>query len=319
MAIRIGFRDAVGSGRQSGGIIHKMEVEGLAYHQGVSQGLGRERLVEVRKIDLPREGGEGGNRPAPGSQGVRQVRDDRTGGIREGRLCDCGKEPPIVPSEGAFLVVQRMICHLRIVRTAKTLGEMTLVKKIAALCLLATSLSVVAQEAGVGEEFSYQPPVVEKSLFGAGLNMLNQERAEYATNLATFVAGHVNAKKASAESLRDAARVLGLAMHLSRQDRQTLIVNGQLRKGVLPEVKKGDYNPKTFARLLLSRARLLAREEDETALFLSRCFIEVAAMIDPRNEDAVFAYELQRIESGDVDWRLVTESAKDKPSQAPGS
>ena len=36
------------------------------------------------------------------------------------------------------------------------------------------------------------------------------------------------------------------------------------------------------------------------------------------NEDAVFAYELQRIESGDVDWRLVTQAVKDKPSRAPG-
>jgi hypothetical protein len=46
--------------------------------------------------------------------------------------------------------------------------------------------------------------------------------------------------------------------------------------------------------------------------------VELSATIDPRNEDAVFAFEIQRIDSGDVDWRLVTEAAKDKPTLAPG-
>jgi hypothetical protein len=45
--------------------------------------------------------------------------------------------------------------------------------------------------------------------------------------------------------------------------------------------------------------------------------VELAAIIDPRNEDAVFAYENQRIDVGDIDWRLLTDAVKDKPSRSP--
>ena len=73
-----------------------------------------------------------------------------------------------------------------------------------------------------------------------------------------------------------------------------------MREGVLPEVKKGDYNPRTFSRLLMARAKLLLKNGNENAneSLLGRCFIEMAAHIDPRNEDAVFEYESLRI-----DWR----------------
>ncbi len=97
-----------------------------------------------------------------------------------------------------------------------------------------------------------------------------------------------------------------------------MVVNFQLKQGILPEVKKGDYNPRTFSRLLLSRAKLLERHDNEREKLLARCFVELAALIDPRNEDAVFAYENQRIDSGEIDWRIITDAVKDKPSRSPG-
>ena len=92
-----------------------------------------------------------------------------------------------------------------------------------------------------------------------------------------------------------------------------MVVNFQLREGVLPEVKKGDYNPRTFSRLLMARAKLLLKNGNENAneSLLGRCFIEMAAHIDPRNEDAVFEYESLRIDSGELDWRLLTDGVKD--------
>ena len=99
-----------------------------------------------------------------------------------------------------------------------------------------------------------------------------------------------------------------------------MVVNFQLREGVLPEVKKGDYNSRTFARLLLSRARLLLKggEGEESERLLARCFIELAAHIDPRNEDAVFEYENQRIDEGEIDWRILTDSLRDEPGPDTG-
>ena len=51
--------------------------------------------------------------------------------------------------------------------------------------------------------------------------------------------------------------------------------------------------------------------ENANESLLGRCFIEMAAHIDPRNEDAVFEYESLRIDSGELDWRLLTDGVKD--------
>ena len=177
-------------------------------------------------------------------------------------------------------------------------------------------LGTLLAEADPGKAFAYQPPVVEKCLFDDSLSMFDRERVEYATNLATYAAKCVVEKGADAASLEQARRIIGLALHLSPRNRQALVVNFQLKQGVLPEVKKGDYNPRTLSRLLLSRARLLAQGENENGKLLAGCFVELAALIDPRNEDAVYAYEIQRLESGDVDWRLITEATQDGPSKA---
>jgi len=167
--------------------------------------------------------------------------------------------------------------------------------------------------------FAYQSPIVEKVIFDDSV-MLAQERHNYATNLAAYAANLVSVKKASKESLESARRILALALHLERRNKQAVVINFQLRVGVIPEIKKGDYNPRTFARLLMTRAKLLLKSnnDNESDRLLARCFIELAAHIDPRNEDAVFEYENQRIDSGDLDWRVLTDAGRDKPSRVSG-
>jgi hypothetical protein len=157
--------------------------------------------------------------------------------------------------------------------------------------------------------------VVEQPLFGGEVNMLAQERDQYATNLSTYAANLVVEAKASEESLTICRRLLALAMHLSPRNRQALVVNGQLRKGVIPQVKKSDYSPSVLARLLLSRSRLLSQGDKPSEQLLARCFVEMAATLDPRNEDAVFAFEIQRLDHGDVNWDDITDARR--PDEAP--
>lgn len=173
-----------------------------------------------------------------------------------------------------------------------------------------------AQDEGE-QKFVYTAPVVQKVLFDDSVGIFEQERKDFASNLAVYAANNTIAKKASEESLEDARRILALALHLDRRNREAMIINGQLRRGVLPEIKKADYNPRSFSRLLLARAKLLRKNNQERQKLLARCFIELAAMIDPRNEDAVFEYENQLIDDGEIDWRLLTEAAKPKPSRSP--
>jgi len=179
--------------------------------------------------------------------------------------------------------------------------------------------TVCGQSENSPTAFAYQSPIVEKVIFDDSV-MLAQERHNYATNLAAYAANLVSVKKASKESLESARRILALALHLERRNKQAVVINFQLREGVIPEIKKGDYNPRTFARLLMTRAKLLLKSnnDNESERLLARCFIELAAHIDPRNEDAVFEYENQRIDSGDLDWRVLTDAVRDKPSRVSG-
>lgn len=176
--------------------------------------------------------------------------------------------------------------------------------------------TATAQEEGA-PKISYTAPVVQKVLFDDTVGIFEQERKDFASNLAVYAANNTINKKANQESLEDARRILALALHLDRRNREAMIINGQLRKGVMPEIKKADYNPRSFSRLLLARAKLLRKNNQERQKLLARCFIELAAMIDPRNEDAVFEYENQLIDDGEIDWRLLTEAAIPKPSRSP--
>ncbi len=190
-----------------------------------------------------------------------------------------------------------------------------MLKQASAFALLSVA-TIWGQSEKSSSSFEYQPPLVQKVIFDDSV-MLAQERRNYATNLATYAANLVSSKRASEESLASARRILALAFHLERRNKQAMVVNFQLREGVMPEVKKGDYNPLTFARLLMTRARLLLKDnnDNENEILLARCFIELAAHIDPRNEDAVFEYENQRIDSGELDWRILTDAGKDNPSR----
>lgn len=160
--------------------------------------------------------------------------------------------------------------------------------------------------------FEFVPPLVKVSRFGDKVKMLVTERDDYATNLAIFAGNLITEKKANALSLDVAKRLLALARHLSPKNRSALVLGHQLKRGVLPAIKKADYSSPVLARLLLTRSQLLGKEDKSPdGLLLARCFTEVAATIDPRNEDAVFEFEVQRIDHGDIDWTKLYHSPRE--------
>jgi hypothetical protein len=42
-------------------------------------------------------------------------------------------------------------------------------------------------------------------------------------------------------------------------------------------------------------------------------FVQLAANMDPRNEDAVYASEVHRLDHGEFDWSAITDPGKKKP------
>jgi len=156
-------------------------------------------------------------------------------------------------------------------------------------------------------DFKFKPPLVRESLLGEGVGMLDRERDEYATGLATYVGNFIAAQKASEESLEFARRALALSLHLSPRNKRALVLSFQLGKGIMPVKVESQYSAESLAHLFLTRAEILFQQKGEPNKLLSRCFIEMAAILDPRNEDAVYAFQLQQINHGVIPWKDFTD------------
>lgn len=149
--------------------------------------------------------------------------------------------------------------------------------------------------------------------------MLGSERDEYASNLAAYATNELGEKEASIAAIKHVRRILALAMHLSPRNKQALVTQFQLSKGILPEKTPGDYSPQVLARLLLTRGQMLEKEPAGENTLLAQFFIQLAAEIDPRNQDAVYASELMRIDKGSPDWeKLIKPDGKNDVSEPEG-
>lgn len=171
------------------------------------------------------------------------------------------------------------------------------------------SFGLFGQEAPA---FDFDAPVVRESVFKDNLGLLGRERDEYAEALAVNVANTVAEQKASAASLFFARRALGLALHLSSRNRRAVVLNHQLGKGIIPQKIDPKYHPKTLAALFMTRAETLFEQKGEANLILARALIDMAATIDPMNEDAVYAFEVQKIDYGELSWERFMKLPKDK-------
>jgi hypothetical protein len=161
--------------------------------------------------------------------------------------------------------------------------------------------------------FAWDAPKVAQSIFTPDLGMLDTEREEYATNLANHVASMVITSKAAPASLAEARRMLALALHLSPRNKRALVVGFQLSRGMLPELAEGNYSAQAFARLLFSRSQILEKQGGAQNTQLARMFVQIAAAMDPRNEDAVYASELHRLDHGEFDWSAITDPKPENP------
>ena len=181
--------------------------------------------------------------------------------------------------------------------------------QVAAIFYAMASFPGAAQPA---KSFPWDAPKVVASVFTKDLGMLDSERDEYATNLATIASNHLAEAKGSPASLADSRRMLALALQLSPRNKRAVVVNFQLTKGILPEITESNYSPPVFARLILTRGQLLAKQGGEENQKLARYFIQLAAELDPKNEDAVYASEVQRLDHGALDWSALTDTAGKK-------
>lgn len=215
-----------------------------------------------------------------------------------------GRQAPHGFAELGFLTGGAGNCHLPSGWRLALLGRMRCSWQVAGVWLGMIS-GLVAD--GTEKLFVWNPPKAAKNQFSAELGLLDAERDEYATNLAILASNVVAHGQASAVSIESARRWLGLALQLSPRNKRAVIANFQLSKGLLPAVGDCLYEPKVFARLLLTRGQLLEKTEGVGNKQLARYFIDLAAEFDPKNDEAVYASEMQRLDHGPINWALLTD------------
>ncbi|MCW1924317.1 hypothetical protein OKA05_17255 [Luteolibacter arcticus] len=174
-------------------------------------------------------------------------------------------------------------------------------------CLLSISVAGAADEKA---KFEWKPPAVGAGIFTDQLGMLDREREEYANNLAGYASNRIAAARASAASLNEGRRLVALALHLVPRNRKALVLSFQLSRGVVPEADPDNFRPDVLAGLLFTRAQVLKEQGGVENLLLAKIFTELAAEMDPKNDDAVYASELQRLDQGAVDWSALTDVKK---------
>ncbi|MEN8773839.1 MAG: hypothetical protein ABF382_09840 [Akkermansiaceae bacterium] len=167
-------------------------------------------------------------------------------------------------------------------------------------------MSCMAQDVA-GPKFEFKAPIVRGSVFNDDLGLLERERDEYAGAIANFVTNLVASKKAGADSLAFARKGLGLALHLSSRNKRAMVTKFQLSKGIIPRPVKTEYSPATLAALFVTRAETLFQQKGDDNRLLARAFIDLAVTIDPHNEDAIYAFELQKIDYGEISWGQFTD------------
>jgi hypothetical protein len=156
----------------------------------------------------------------------------------------------------------------------------------------------------------YRPPVVDERAFDfEALALMEVEREKLATNLAGFAVNSLE-KRAGERQWENARKFIGLALQLHARNRGALIANAQLSRGVQPKPVPTDYKPKVLAELLRARAASLVTAGGDPNIALAGYFLFAAVEMDPENEDAVYEFELYRIDHGEPDWTIVTDAVK---------
>lgn len=159
----------------------------------------------------------------------------------------------------------------------------------------------------------YRVPQLDPPAFDVGeVAMLDAELRSYAENLAAVVCEDLLApffceevgrlQDVPGSVMENARKLMGVALHLEPRGRYAVVANAMLREGRLPSPLRGRMAPQAFSSLMLRRAEALEEAGGEANLRLRAYFLEVARVIDPGNEDAVYAFEIFQMDGHEVDW-----------------
>lgn len=153
---------------------------------------------------------------------------------------------------------------------------------------------------------TYRSPNVVKSQFSEELGMLNREREEYARNIAIYAGNRVSTEERKGHSLKIARRLIGFSLHLSPRNSTAVTLDLRLKEGVVPAAVQSEYSDAAFAGLMIERGKSLFQQGGTENAMLGCCLVELAALMDPENQEVLKVSELQRIQNGAISWKIFT-------------
>ncbi len=167
------------------------------------------------------------------------------------------------------------------------------------------SAASLAMAAGVFAQSGYVEPVVTTPLFaGEEIEILEVDRDKLASSIAAFVVNQIKPGD-NARKLKNARRLIGLALHLNPRNRIAVVANYQFKRGVIPKKIEAEYSPATLAEVLQARADTLMLRGGDLNLLLAGYMLAAAVEIDLTNETAVYKLEMYRKDVAEIDWTPV--------------
>lgn len=166
------------------------------------------------------------------------------------------------------------------------------------IAALALFLSVAS-----GQDKEKDGIALKRGMFSRELGMLDAERDEYASQLAAQAA-HAFVRGDDAAKAK-AGRYLVVAKRLSPRNKRAKAVEASVRAGEKPKPVDDAYTPVSLAQLLLTRGKLLLKEEGAENYWVGRAFVEMAAEMDPKNKLAEKECEAQDFDFGKMDWSVL--------------
>lgn len=188
------------------------------------------------------------------------------------------------------------------------MSERLLVPLAVLLLLAASAIAQAPPGIGEGERVRYRAASIEESLFTADkVGMLELECKDIAESLAG-VAMERFEKRRHEWTKKEAVlaeKIVVLARHLDPRCKIATEMDKAFASGAAVESRWEKKRVVVLVETLVLRAKLLRATGKADDVRLAACFLDVAAEIDPKNENAIYAFEIFRRDVGSVNWDVV--------------
>lgn len=163
------------------------------------------------------------------------------------------------------------------------------------------------------------PKYSEPHPSGFGVNADNLSITENSKKAAagTIYGYLATGKRLSDKELKQASKLLGIALLLKPDHKDCVLMNARLRRGELPRARESTHSKEKLADIFVAIAKHLKSKGGRDNTRFAGFLLDIASQLHPDHEDALYLLELYRKKHGPVQWDPVFNTdAKGKEKEA---